>query len=100
MGGLCPSTFRSTSRGFSTTKRQMLACHASQRNWLLRQHGIDEYLAMQEKWGGAVGAEIGVAQAEAFRQYRGHPYPQDNLLLQLVGQDGRGGSTVRRSPTS
>ncbi len=28
------------------TKRQMLACHASQRDWLLRQHGIDEYLEM------------------------------------------------------
>jgi N-acetylglucosamine malate deacetylase 1 len=71
------------------TKRQMLACHASQRNWLMRQHGIDEYLAMQERWGGTVGTEIGVAQAEAFRQYRGHPYPQDNLLLQLVGLAGR-----------
>jgi LmbE family N-acetylglucosaminyl deacetylase len=71
------------------TKRQMLACHASQRDWLMRQHGIDEYLAMQERWGGIVGAEIGVAQAEAFRQYRGHPYPQDNLLLQLVGTAGR-----------
>jgi N-acetylglucosamine malate deacetylase 1 len=70
-------------------KREMLACHASQRNWLMRQHGIDEYLAMQEKWGGAAGAEIGVAQAEAFRQYRGHPYPEDNLLLQLVGMAGR-----------
>ena len=34
--------------------------------------------------------EIGVAQAEAFRQYRGHPYPQDNLLhcFRTVGQDG------------
>jgi N-acetylglucosamine malate deacetylase 1 len=71
------------------TKRQMLACHASQRDWLMRQHGIDEYLAMQERWGGTVGTEIGVAQAEAFRQYRGHPYPQDNLLLQLVGLAGR-----------
>ncbi|MBV8486695.1 MAG: hypothetical protein JO161_00315 [Planctomycetaceae bacterium] len=29
-------------------------------------------------------------KAEAFRQYRGHPYPQDNLLLKLIGQDGRG----------
>ena len=26
------------------TKQAMLACHASQRNWLLKQHGIDEYL--------------------------------------------------------
>ena len=84
-----PVDFRvDVSRVFDT-KRQMLASHASQRDWLMRQHGIDEYLAMQERWGGLVGAEIGVAQAEAFRQYRGHPYPQDNLLLQLVGPAGR-----------
>src|SRR5271155_5710370 len=63
------------------TKREMLACHASQRDWLLRQHGIDEYLEVQAKWGAHRGAEIGVAHAEGFRQYRGHPYPQDNLLL-------------------
>jgi LmbE family N-acetylglucosaminyl deacetylase len=85
-----PVDFRvDVSRVFAT-KRQMLACHASQRDWLFRQHGIDEYLAIQERWGGLVGAEIGVSQAESFRQYRGHPYPQDNLLLQLIGQDGRG----------
>ncbi len=76
-------------------KRRMLACHASQRNWLLRQHGIDEYLDSQQKWGAHRGAEIGVAQAEAFRQYLGHPYPHDNLLLSLVGQDGRGGPAPR-----
>ncbi len=35
--------------------------------------------------------EVGVTQAEVIRQYLGHPYPQDNLLLSLVGQDGRGG---------
>lgn len=72
------------------TKRAMLACHASQRNWLLRQHGIDEYLDSQAKWSATRGAEIGVAHAEAYRQYRGHPYPQDNLLLELLKQDGRG----------
>ncbi len=71
-------------------KREMLTCHASQRNWLLRQHGIDEYLEVQAKWSAHRGAEIGVAQAEGFRQYRGHPYPQDNPLLELIGQDGRG----------
>jgi LmbE family N-acetylglucosaminyl deacetylase len=77
------------SRVFAT-KRQMLACHASQRTWLLRQHGIDEYLEMQARWGASRGAEIGAAQAEAFRQYRGHPYPQENILLRLLSQDGRG----------
>ena len=81
--------FVDVSRVFST-KREMLACHASQRNWLLRQHGIDEYLDMQSRWGASRGSEIGVDQAEAFRQYRGHPYPHDNILLRLVEQDGRG----------
>ncbi len=72
------------------TKREMLACHASQRNWLLRQHGIDEYLDSQSKWSRHRGSEIGVEHAEAFRQYLGHAYPHDNLLLALLGQDGEG----------
>jgi LmbE family N-acetylglucosaminyl deacetylase len=80
------------------TKRAMLACHASQRNWLLRQHGIDEYLEMQARWGASRGAEIGVAQAEGFRQYRGHPYPQNNLLLLLLKQDGRGQPITEAAP--
>ncbi len=36
-------------------KRAMLACHASQRNWLLTHHGIDEYLDSQRA--GRRGAE-------------------------------------------
>lgn len=71
-------------------KQAMLACHASQRSWLLKQHGIDEYLRMQQRWASARGQEIGVASAEGFRQYLGHPYPQSNLLLALIRQDGRG----------
>ena len=77
------------------TKRAMLACHASQRNWLLRQHGIDEYLDSQAAWSARRGREVGVAHAEAFRQYTGHPYPHDNPLLQWLGQDGRGGPAQR-----
>ncbi len=72
------------------TKRSMLACHASQREWLMRQHGMDEYLAVQEKWSATRGSEIGVAHAEGFRQYRGHPFPHDNRLLELI----RGGQGV------
>jgi len=93
-----PVDFHVDVSGVFATKRQMLACHASQRDWLLRQHGIDEYLAMQAQWGARRGEQIGVAQAESFRQYRGHPYPQDNLLLQLLGQDGRGKPLVRAAP--
>lgn len=70
------------------TKRAMLASHESQRNWLLRQHGIDEYLNVQEEWGAARGREIGVEYAEGFRQYLGHPFPHDNLLLELLGAKG------------
>ena len=65
-------------------KRDMLACHASQRNWLLRQHGIDEYLEAQRRWSAKRGQDIGVSYAEAFRQHRGHPYPHDNILLDLI----------------
>ena len=43
------------------------------------------------------GAEIGVEHAEAFRQYLGHAYPHDNLLLNLLGQDGSGGPWVEGS---
>jgi LmbE family N-acetylglucosaminyl deacetylase len=75
------------------TKREMLACHASQREWLMRQHGIDEYLESQARWGAIRGAEIGAEQAEAFRQYRGHPYPHDNLLLAAIGREGLGNPT-------
>jgi LmbE family N-acetylglucosaminyl deacetylase len=80
-------------------KRNMLACHASQREWLLRQHGIDEYLDSQAHWGARRGEEIGVAKAEGFRQYKGHPYPQDNLLLKLAGQDGLGGTVSGSAST-
>lgn len=65
-------------------KRRMLACHASQRDWLLKQHGIDEYLEAQRRWSAKRGSEIGVEYAEAFRQHKGHPYPQDNLLIEIA----------------
>jgi len=65
-------------------KLQMLACHESQRGWLLKQHGMDEYLESCRRWGGERGAEIGVAYGEAFRQHCGHPYPGDDRLGQLL----------------
>ncbi len=65
-------------------KRQMLACHESQRSWLRKQHGIDEYLDRAERWSAARGAEINAQYGEAFTQYKGHPYPADNLLLELL----------------
>ncbi|MDX2036336.1 MAG: PIG-L family deacetylase [Isosphaeraceae bacterium] len=72
-------------------KQRMLACHDSQRSWLAAHHGMDEYLDSQRRWGSHRGGEIGVDQAEGFRQYLGHAYPRTNLLLELLEQDGRGG---------
>jgi LmbE family N-acetylglucosaminyl deacetylase len=65
-------------------KRDMLACHASQRAWLKRQHGIDEYMEAMMEWTREVGRRSGVEFAEGFRRYRGHPYPQGPLLEEAL----------------
>ncbi len=79
-------------------RRAMLACHASQRNWLIRQHGMDEYLESQSQWSAKRGQEIGVAHAEAFRQYLGHPYPRTNRLLQLLEEAQANCRTIAPRP--
>jgi LmbE family N-acetylglucosaminyl deacetylase len=66
-------------------KAEMLAAHASQRDWLLKHHGMDQYVRSMREWCGARGREAGVSFAEGFRQHLGHSYPQDNLLGQLLG---------------
>ena len=65
-------------------KRAMLADHASQREWLRWQHGIDEYLGNMARGTRERGALAGVAYGEGFRQYRGQPYPQTGLLQELL----------------
>ena len=77
-------------RGFAVIglKEQMLASHASQRDWLLKHHGIDHYLLAMRDWGAQRGRGCGVAFAEGFRQHLGHSYPQDNLLGRLLGTAG------------
>ena len=67
------------------TKLESLACHASQREWLRRQHGEDEYLDSCRRWAAARGSLGGVAYGEAFRQHKGHPYPQSDRLRELLG---------------
>lgn len=66
------------------TKTAMLAEHASQRDWLLKHHGIDDYLLMMERWTREQGRRAGVQFAEGFRRYKGHPYPQTPLLEELL----------------
>jgi LmbE family N-acetylglucosaminyl deacetylase len=66
-------------------KRQMLAAHASQREWLLAYHGVDEYLDAMQRHAAMRGRETGTAAAEAFVQHRGHAYPKDDILARLFG---------------
>jgi N-acetylglucosamine malate deacetylase 1 len=65
-------------------KAEMLAAHASQRNWLLKHHGMDHYLEAMRTSSARRGQLLGVAFAEGFRQHLGHSYPQSNLLAELL----------------
>ena len=71
------------------TKRAMLAEHRSQRDWLAKHHGIDDYLDQMERWCGQVGRRAGVQFAEGFRQCHRHSYPQSPLLQELLAEHVR-----------
>jgi len=75
--------------GVIDDKSAMLACHASQREWLRRHHGMDRYLDAMRDWGARRGQSCGVAYAEGFRQHLGHGYPQDDVLARLLGTAGQ-----------
>ena len=65
-------------------KTRMLASHASQREWLLKHHGMDDYILSMQRWTEAAGKHVGVKYGEGFRIYRGHAYPQTPLLEELL----------------
>jgi len=66
-------------------KEKMLSCHESQRNWLLKHHKVDEYILSMKRFAELRGKEINKRYAEGFRQHRGHGYPGDNILKELLG---------------
>lgn len=65
-------------------KTKMLEAHESQRQWLAAHHGIDEYIHAMHRHGALRGQRIGTGFAEAFVQHRGHAYPRNDLLLELL----------------
>ncbi len=67
------------------TKTKMLKAHASQRQWLLKHHGLDQYIRSMKQWAGERGSRIGVRYAEGFRHHRGHAYPLDCILKKELG---------------
>ena len=84
-GALIEPDFFVDVRSTFEIKKEMLAMHASQREWLRRQHGIDDYIMTMEEWTRTRGRLAGVEYAEGFRRYPGHPYPQSPLLEQSLG---------------
>jgi LmbE family N-acetylglucosaminyl deacetylase len=77
-----PTTYVDVSRQIDR-KIEMLACHASQRDWLRAHHGMDEYIEAMKRHGAERGRERNFTYAEAFVQHRGHPYPKTDLLAEL-----------------
>ncbi|HLF94537.1 MAG TPA: PIG-L deacetylase family protein [Planctomycetota bacterium] len=70
-------------------KERMLACHASQREWLREQHGEDEYLLSMKRWGADRARDFRkktVKYAEGFTQHLGHGFPKDDLLTKALGK--------------
>jgi LmbE family N-acetylglucosaminyl deacetylase len=66
-------------------KEKMLACHASQRNWMLSHHKVDEYILFMKRMAIMRGKEIETKYAEGFRQHLGHGYPPENMLFEILG---------------
>lgn len=64
-------------------KTNMLAAHASQREWLRAHHAMNEYIDAMKRHAEQRGRLAGTRWAEAFVQHRGHAYPGNDLLKEL-----------------
>ena len=67
-------------------KEEMLCCHKSQREWLLKISKVDEYLIMMKNFSQKKGKLIECEFAEGFRQHLGFSYPTDNILKSELGE--------------
>lgn len=67
------------------TKEKMLACHASQRDWLAHHHHMDQYIIAMQENAQIQGELIGRPAAEMFVQHLGSEYPNDDILSELLG---------------
>ncbi len=84
-GRAIPPAFRIDISDVIDAKGAMLAEHESQRAWLRKHHGVDNLVESMREWSGSRGAGCGAAFAEGFRQHLGHSFPQNPLLVELLG---------------
>jgi len=66
-------------------KAKMLACHKSQRDWLMEQHGMDKYIEVMKNTAKLYGKRADFSFSEGFQQHLGNAYPQDNVLKEILG---------------
>jgi len=72
--------------GVVDKKRQMLACHESQIKFMPKHFGsATELTTMFEPWCLDNGRIAGFQYAEAFRQHVSPPFPNNNILVELIG---------------
>lgn len=71
-------------------KREALATHASQKEWLKTHYGVDEYIPMMEKWAGLWIPHFGLEgktsykYAEAFCQDLSFGFPRRDILREIL----------------
>jgi len=65
-------------------KAEALACHVSQREWLRRHHGVDQYIEELRHWDAEDGARVGVAYAEGYTMHKGHAFPQTPVIEETL----------------
>ena len=94
LGKAVVPAFFSNITGEMETKEKMLACHKSQRDWLLIHHKMDEYILSMKRFAEKRGEEAGTQYAEGFRQHLGHGFPQDNILEKILA------GYIRINPTT
>ena len=68
------------------TKEEMLAAHASQREWLRFINKFDAYLEEMKRMTREQGRRIGRPYGECFVQHLGNGHPKDDLLGEALGK--------------
>lgn len=67
------------------TKERMLACHASQRDWIRHHHGVDDFVDGMRRRCAETGARAGFEYGEGFFQHLGPGYPTADAIGEALG---------------
>lgn len=67
-------------------KTEALGCHVSQRDWLRRQHGIDQYIEEMKMWDGLAGKQAGVTYAEGLSMHKGHGFSHTPIIEETLAE--------------